>query len=364
MERALGEFRSLGRTAFLRKYGFDKARKYFVRDPATGNLADSKAIVAAAHGYEFPALGPLNPRALSEKENAVAGWLGALGFEVATVGSDWSEEEVRLTVADYFDMLRLEAERRPYVKAEHNRALRERLRSRSKSAVELKHQNTSAVLNELDLPYIPGYRPRGNYQQLLRDEVRRYISDNPEVINAIRDGFTTAPEQPSDLADFEKILIEIPRRAARRSVQRRSMPRKFDFSQQDARNRALGRLGERWVVQYERERLKRAGRADLSESVEWISDTQGDGAGFDVRSHEPDGSEIFIEVKTTNRGEFSPFLLSPNELERSRELGSKFRLYRVFEFFIRPRLFIIPGPIDAHVTLEPSEYRARLGPPG
>jgi hypothetical protein len=56
---AIDEFERVGRTSFLDKYGFGKSREYMLRDPSTGKLYDSKAIVGAAYGYAFPDDGPL-----------------------------------------------------------------------------------------------------------------------------------------------------------------------------------------------------------------------------------------------------------------------------------------------------------------
>lgn len=51
-----------------------------------------------------------------------------------------------------------------YNKSAHRKALLKQLNGRSDGAVELKHQNISAVLRDLDCFWIPGYKPRGNYQ--------------------------------------------------------------------------------------------------------------------------------------------------------------------------------------------------------
>ena len=67
-------------------------------------------------------------------------------------------------VQDYLDMLALERSGKPYTKREHNRVLRRRLPGRSHGSVEFKHQNISAVLAGMGLPYIDGYKPRGNVQ--------------------------------------------------------------------------------------------------------------------------------------------------------------------------------------------------------
>src|SRR5206468_4992133 len=65
---ALDEFDDLGREAFLSKYGFGKARRYFVR--RDGKYYDSKAIVGAAMGYQDPSAGPLASDAFSGGERS------------------------------------------------------------------------------------------------------------------------------------------------------------------------------------------------------------------------------------------------------------------------------------------------------
>ena len=55
--KAIEEFDSLGRQAFLDKYGFGESRGYFLRHE--GKHYDSKAIVGAAHGFQYPDRGQL-----------------------------------------------------------------------------------------------------------------------------------------------------------------------------------------------------------------------------------------------------------------------------------------------------------------
>lgn len=109
----MDEFVRLGRSAFLQRYGFGKSRDFLVRDPHTGELCDSKAIVGAAYGYQFPEKGPLRPADFSGREATVVPKLRSLGFEVVRIGEDWSAEEVEATVASYFEMLRLDAQGEP-----------------------------------------------------------------------------------------------------------------------------------------------------------------------------------------------------------------------------------------------------------
>lgn len=78
---ALDEFDRLGRESFLEKYGFAKARSYFlVRD---GKRYDSKAIAGAAHGF-LTGRSALLAREFSGGAATVAAQLESLGFVVAS----------------------------------------------------------------------------------------------------------------------------------------------------------------------------------------------------------------------------------------------------------------------------------------
>ena len=68
-------------------------------------------------------------------------------------------------------MLEKELRGQHYVKAQHRRDLPRLLDGRSDGSVEMKHCNISAVLVSVGLPYIQGYKPRKNVQQLLRTAV-------------------------------------------------------------------------------------------------------------------------------------------------------------------------------------------------
>jgi MoxR-like ATPase len=70
----------MGREGFLAKYGFGKARRYFIR--RDGKYYDSKAIAGAAMGYQDPAAGPLANDEFSGGEHGAKAKLEELGFEV------------------------------------------------------------------------------------------------------------------------------------------------------------------------------------------------------------------------------------------------------------------------------------------
>lgn len=90
---AIKEFDRLGREAFLDRYGFGEARRYFVFHE--GKRYDSKAIVGAAHGYSHAR--SLASADFSGGENTVAAVLRRHGFTViSTRNPDWTRDEVIL----------------------------------------------------------------------------------------------------------------------------------------------------------------------------------------------------------------------------------------------------------------------------
>lgn len=92
---ALEEFDSLGRDAFLNRYGYGRARRYFLK--RNGRLYDSKAILGVAHGYENPRFGPLTSSQFSGGEATVQPILEALGFEVRIVPDELYSNQLAST---------------------------------------------------------------------------------------------------------------------------------------------------------------------------------------------------------------------------------------------------------------------------
>jgi hypothetical protein len=90
---------------------------------------------------------------------------------------DWTDEQNDLIVADYFAMLADDSAGRRYNKADHNRELQRRI-DRSRTSIEFKHQNISAVLKALGEDWIPGYKPAFNFQLTLVDAVKRWLARN------------------------------------------------------------------------------------------------------------------------------------------------------------------------------------------
>jgi integrase len=136
--------------------------------------------------------------------------------------------------------------------------------------------------------------------------------------------------------------------------------RSVDYLAMEAANRSLGAAGEEFVFRFEVARLVRAGSEHLAGKVERVSETRGDGLGYDVLSFEISGQERLIEVKTTAYGASTPFFVTRNEVAVSRDAREQFHLYRAFSFRRQPRLFSKHGPLEQSFKLEPSQFVATI----
>ena len=273
-------------------------------------------------------------------------------------GQDWGDDELDAIVADYFAMLDDEISKRPYVKSQHRAALMSVLR-RSPGSIERKHQNISAVLVELGLPWIWGYKPLANFQQALFDAIDRELTRRERVGPAVAEPLI----QP--LPGPDQVFVPMPDGSVtvRRSGLER-LVRKFDPVERDFRNRQLGKAGEEFVVDLERRRLAAGDRPDLANKVRWVAMEDGDGAGYDVLSFDLGGKERLIEVKTTNGAPKTPFFMTRNEMAVAGERAEHWHLYRVHLFAQQPKIFTVRPPLEGMLNLNPETWRASPLPGG
>jgi hypothetical protein len=270
------------------------------------------------------------------------------------LGTTWSDDELDAIVSDYFAMLAAELSGQSYVKSHHSAALMQQI-GRTHRSVEFKHQNISAVLEELGLPWIQGYKPKRNYQNAIFGAIDRYLSTHGAAL------LVQPVSRPLFAAEGGDGFIDPPPmhlEGVQRPPRLQNLIRKFDPVMRDFRNRELGKAGERFVLELERRRLTAVERPDLARKVRWVAAEDGDGAGYDVLSFAPDGAERLIEVKTTNGSARTPFFLTRNECEVADARMDAWRLYRVHLFAQRPRVFSVVPPLENVLSLETETWRA------
>src|ERR1700675_3363300 len=149
----------------------------------------------------------------------------------AKIGTNWQDDELDAIIADYFAMLAADLSGQPYVKSRHSAALMVQI-GRTHRSVEFKHQNISAVLDELGMPWIPGYKPKRNYQNAIFDAIDRYLTANPAILEPAP-SLRPPPPMPYEIFVGPPSLVAtnepIPERLQR-------LIQKFDPVERDHRN--------------------------------------------------------------------------------------------------------------------------------
>lgn len=330
---AIDECKARGRKDFLSHYGFGRALEYTLK--YQGGEYDSKAIAAVAYGYQ-EGTHPLRSGQFSGgKSRGAAGWaLNRLGFSVDGIIDDsWRFEELLIVTNSYFDMLsaRLADEKLQVGKrvVAIQNALEDAGYKRTIKAIEYKLQNVSGVLVDLGREWMQGFAPAKKYQAALRYLVEERLGVGTKETSSIEPHMT---DQGHALS-------------------------KTDWAKRDERNRELGLAGENFVLEYERTRLRSAGRPDLAAQVRHLS-LESDEYGYDVLSFTDSGAPVFAEVKTTTGPRDIPFFLSENELRVAHENPENFRIFRVSRFPKDPTLDVFATPLQDLFDLTPSVYRA------
>jgi hypothetical protein len=246
----------------------------------------------------------------------------------------------------------------PFNKTAVRRRLLPLLNRRSEGSIEFKNRNISAVLARIGQPFIKGYILAYNYQrQLLEEAVFSYIQREPQAEKTFK-LFAESEPAPRALV-FDKMLEKAPERET--SLQESELvyrsPVKINYLEVEQANQKIGRAGEEIALKFERWRLIQAGKENLADKIEWVSQTRGDGLGYDILSRNTNGTDRYIEVKSTKLTKESPFYFSALEYDFSKRSGSDFFLYRIFNLKAEPKLFICNGAYDQFCNIRSTKFK-------
>jgi hypothetical protein len=163
------------------------------------------------------------------------------------------------------------------------------------------------------------------------------ISDWDIDKNILNDIYMELNEEDSSVesSNPNELIVEDPPKVSKSKGTRTKTfqsSKKPDYSQREIQNRKLGLKGELRVLEYEKEFLDKNNRSDLVERVVHVSEVEGDGAGYDIRSYDLDGEVKYIEVKTTKGNNKTPFFMSSNEVQFSKSHISNYHIYRLYNF--------------------------------
>lgn len=125
-----------------------------------------------------------------------------------------------------------------------------------------------------------------------------------------------------------------------------------------------GFLGEQFVFEEEKKVLKRKGRHDLAEKVDWIS-KRSVGEGYDILSYDSKTNlEKYIEVKSSE-GNGSIFDISVNEWNVAEQYKDQYFIYRVTNVRAEPTIdHKLKNPIklakNGKLEVTPSGWRVNI----
>jgi len=139
-------------------------------------------------------------------------------------------------------------------------------------------------------------------------------------------------------------------------------PGTTNYIQNAKENKRIGDLGELFVLQLEREKLRKANKPNLANQVAHHAKDKGDGLGYDILSFNEEGNEMYIEVKATRGNEKTPFFITRNELERSKQEQDNFFIYRIYNFnddYVRGDVLVIQGDAS-NLCVEAINYKVKM----
>ena len=138
----------------------------------------------------------------------------------------------------------------------------------------------------------------------------------------------------------------------------------MDFKKMFEENDGTGVMGEKIALELEKRRLQEAGRPDLAAKIYLTRDKQGNTAPFDILSYDIDGSEKYIEVKSTTTRDCYRFYISQREINFCKQNVDHYLIYRIFALNKETneyKYFTITNPLD-YCSLKPITYELTLNP--
>lgn len=256
-------------------------------------------------------------------------------------GSHWTTHEIAEVVSSYFQMWRLEQSGERYAKKPYRDILLDLLPARSVGSIEYKLQNVSAVLDEVGFPWIRGYKPARNYQQLLVDQIAMYLLNHRLI-----------PQELKPVASPEAPLVEV-------GVPQPMQPKfdmgpveaavaTLDWAAAAARSIEVHRVAVDLAVEREKYTLVARGHDDLAREVAPV-ETPRSTAGFDFTSYSADGDERQVNVKGTTSNANAAIFLEMSELELLRTTPFA-EIQRVYDIQMEPKMFRLQ-PKDVRETM-------------
>ena len=160
-----------------------------------------------------------------------------------------------------------------------------------------------------------------------------------------------------DLPTFNPIVLESEPKDKNKKRKTTSKPSKPSMP-----SKKVGDAGEKYVYEFEKNKLEKLGLNDLADKIVKQYDDLSYFPGYDIQSFDEAGNEIFIEVKSTIGKYKNYFEISENEIKAAKELGDAFYIYQVTNALTDPKIStVINNLFDFEdknkILIDPMVYR-------
>lgn len=130
----------------------------------------------------------------------------------------------------------------------------------------------------------------------------------------------------------------------------------------------VGRIGEEYVFNYEKQFLTKEGLLELADRVVWHRNEKSNRTpGWDITSFDKNGNEKYIEVKATIGESISSVIITSNEADKMKQLKDRnnYFIYLVTNIVKNPRIEVIRNPAklldEGTIEISVDSYSLLLG---
>jgi hypothetical protein len=160
-----------------------------------------------------------------------------------------------------------------------------------------------------------------------------------------------------ELPQFNPIVLESQPKDTNKKRKTSSKP-----SKPSTPSKKVGDAGEKYVYEFEKNRLERLGLGDLAKKIVKQYEDLSFFPGYDIQSFDEQGNKIFIEVKSTKGKNKNYFEISDNEIKAAKELGDSYHIYQVTNALTDPKISTVISNLHNYeeqdkLKIEPMVYK-------
>ena len=175
------------------------------------------------------------------------------------------------------------------------------------------------------------------YENIIDDPISIPLIDNLAEIVLDEDDQKSSEVFDYEIPEYEPTIKEVKEKIY--SPKKSNNNKKNIFPSKPSKK--VGRAGEEHVYKYEYKKLMDHGREDLAEKIVKQYEDLSFFPGYDIKSFNEDGEEIFIEVKSTVSKGKDYFEISANEVLAAESLEGSYFIYQVTNALANPKISAI-----------------------